>query len=254
MEENNYCVYMHICPNGKKYIGVSNNINRRWGSMGQEYSQCKKFYYAIRKFGWLNIKHKILEENINKETAYKKEKEYISKYQTTNCKYGYNMTTGGSGVPNNSGYRRVEQYDITGKYIRTFDTCKEAANSLGLKSSGEISKICRKYKGHVSSHGFIFRYEGDSLDLHLLIRPNCIEIYQLDENKTIINKFPGLSYASKYINCDQSVISKAITRRSKTYGYYWCKSNDYENFVINKDKTTYKKTNYTIFFMWRMYL
>lgn len=225
MEEKKWCVYIHTCPNNKKYIGITKDTKRRWGSMGQEYHSCKSFYYAIRKYGWINIKHDILHNNLSKEEAEQLEIECIKKYKTTNLQYGYNMTSGGSGVPNHSGYRRVEQYDLNGNYIQTFRTIKDAANFVGVSGS-DISHICRKDKGHVTAKGYIFRYEGDSLDLELLTRPNCKEIYQLDDNKKIIGKFPSIKDASKAVGYDASSISKASVQGYKIGGYYWCKKKD----------------------------
>ena len=59
MEENNYIVYVHICPNNKKYIGITKlPPNRRWKN-GEGYKPCVLFYKAIKKYGWENIEHKI---------------------------------------------------------------------------------------------------------------------------------------------------------------------------------------------------
>ena len=241
MKENKrWCLYMHTCPNGKKYIGITNNIKRRWGAMGQEYHSCKNFYYAIRQFGWMNITHEVIISGLTKEEAGIKEQEYIKKYKSTNPRYGYNMTNGGFGVPNNSGYRRVEQYDLTGKYITTYNTIKDAAKSVGVNGA-EISHICRKDKGHVTAHGYIFRYEGDDLDLHLLIRSDCKGVLQLDEKRNIINRFLGITYAAKYIKCDPSSISKVLVTSGKINGYYWCKAENYDSFQPNINRTTYPK-------------
>lgn len=230
--KNNYCVYKHTCPNGKVYIGITSNMKRRWRAMGQEYHSCKKFYYAIRKYGWINIKHEILHENLCKKDAENLEIEYIAKYKTTNPKYGYNMTSGGAGVPNHSGYRRVNQYTLDGKLVKTYNNIREATRELGI-ADGVISNICRKKKGHKTIKGFIFRYEGDSLDLDLLIRPDCENIYQIDENKNIIKKYNSITDATKKINASSGSISRAIKTHRKYKGYYWCKVEDYENYIIN---------------------
>ena len=208
--------------------------------MGQQYHSCKNFYYAIRQFGWINIKHDILLDGLTKEEAGKKEQEYIKNYRTIDPKYGYNMTSGGFGVPNTSGYRRVVQYDLTGKYIKTFESATQAAKSIGV-SNPDIIHICRKDKGHITAKGYIFRYDGDELDLHLLIRPDCKGVLQLDDNKNIINQFPGITYAAKYVNCDPSSISKVLVTCGKIKGYYWCKYDDYDSFKPNVNRTTYPK-------------
>ena len=94
--EQNYTVYMHICPNGKKYIGITQiNPEKRW-RRGSGYYSNKHFYNAIRKCGWDNIQHKILYKNLTKEEAEQKEIELISYYKSNQKNYGYNIENGGN--------------------------------------------------------------------------------------------------------------------------------------------------------------
>ena len=84
-----YVVYCHTSPSGKKYIGMSKNVKRRWEANGKNYKMCTKFYNAIKKYGWENITHEILEENLTKEEAERLEEFYIKELDTINN--GYNM-------------------------------------------------------------------------------------------------------------------------------------------------------------------
>lgn len=89
-----YKVYMHVTPNGKKYIGITSaSLKRRWGN-GQGYKS-QLFNRAIEKYGWSNIEHVLLYDNLTAEEAKKKEIELIAKYKTTDRKYGYNKSNGG---------------------------------------------------------------------------------------------------------------------------------------------------------------
>ena len=93
--ENNFIVYMHIFPNDKKYVGItSRKTYLRWRS-GYGYKEQQHMWRAIQKYGWENVKHEILFENLSKEEACKKEIELIEKYKTTNDCYGYNRSVGG---------------------------------------------------------------------------------------------------------------------------------------------------------------
>ena len=68
-------VYKHTFPNGKVYIGITSKKkpNQRWES-GIGYSKNQiVMYNAIQKYGWDNIKHEILFENLSKDDACKKE-------------------------------------------------------------------------------------------------------------------------------------------------------------------------------------
>ena len=82
MEEHNYTVYMHICPNDKKYIGITGrNPQYRWNK-GKGYLANEYFTNAINKYGWENIKHIILYKNLTKEEAEEKEIELIAFYKS----------------------------------------------------------------------------------------------------------------------------------------------------------------------------
>ena len=70
---NNYTVYMHVSPSGKRYIGITGqSVERRWGN-GTGYKNCISFNRAIAKYGWDNIKHIILYSGLSKEDAERKE-------------------------------------------------------------------------------------------------------------------------------------------------------------------------------------
>lgn len=90
-----YTVYMHLFPNGKRYIGVTTwKPELRWGANGCNY---KNLYMknAIKKYGWNNIEHIIIAENLSFEEADKMEIELIEKYNSANKEYGYNISLGG---------------------------------------------------------------------------------------------------------------------------------------------------------------
>lgn len=90
-----YSVYVHTCPNGKKYVGItSKDPKRRWLG-GKNYRGNVHFTRAINKFGWENINHEIIMSDVSEKTASETEIELILKLNTMNPKFGYNNTTGG---------------------------------------------------------------------------------------------------------------------------------------------------------------
>lgn len=101
---NNYCVYKHTCNlNGKFYIGITNNIERRWRCNGIEYKPHEgkehfcRFWNAIQKHGWDSFTHEILEDGLSFEDACEREKYYISYFDSRNRDKGYNIAEGGNG-------------------------------------------------------------------------------------------------------------------------------------------------------------
>ena len=97
MKEKLYCVYKHIFPNNKVYIGVTcKKPKYRWDNGNGYQKSQRKIYNAIKKYGWENIKHEILYEKLTKEEAEQKEIELIAQYNSTNDNYGYNIEKGGN--------------------------------------------------------------------------------------------------------------------------------------------------------------
>ena len=90
-----YWVYIHTCPNGKKYIGVTHcdRPERRWRD-GKGYSGNEHFSRAIKKYGWNNIVHEVREVG-SEEEMYSEEIRLISLYRSNNPDYGYNNSSGG---------------------------------------------------------------------------------------------------------------------------------------------------------------
>ena len=89
-----YYVYIHTCPNYKRYIGITTQSPKdRWGR-GNRYVSNKHFYSAIQKYGWNNIAHQVIEIDTMSEMYYL-EKYLISYYHSNKKEFGYNKSTGG---------------------------------------------------------------------------------------------------------------------------------------------------------------
>jgi len=99
LEGNNYFVYKHTFPNNKVYIGITQQQpEKRWkNGLGYDSHQ-KIMKRAIKKYGWNNIKHEILFQDLSKDEACKKEIELIAFYDSTNKEKGYNVSQGGEGT------------------------------------------------------------------------------------------------------------------------------------------------------------
>ena len=217
----NYTVYMHICPNGKKYIGITmQELYKRW-HYGNGYKSCLLFNRAIQKYGWNNIEHKILFTHLSKEEAEKKEIELISKYKTTNSKYGYNIENGGSSIGKHS---------------------EETKRKIGLANKGKMPWDYGKHhsketREKISKHHFGIRpnkearlkmsiaKKGEKQDKKIIEKRamacgkkiKCIEL-----NK----EFPSITKASEITNIHKNSLCNCLKGRTMTAGgYHW----DYVN-------------------------
>lgn len=90
-----YWVYVHTCPNEKRYVGITtaSKPEMRWKE-GKGYQYNKYFYRAIQKYGWSSIKHEAWELTSESEMYYA-EKYLIAYYHTTESEFGYNHSSGG---------------------------------------------------------------------------------------------------------------------------------------------------------------
>ena len=103
-----YC-YLHIFPNQKIYVGTTQQerVERRWGSGGSGYKSQPLIWNAICKYGWENVRHKVIKCETPEE-MWEKEKELIKEYDTTNHEHGYNLSIGGE--KSAVGYKHTEEY------------------------------------------------------------------------------------------------------------------------------------------------
>lgn len=214
---NNYTVYMHICPNGKKYIGITmQELNKRW-HYGHGYKSCLLFDKAIKKYGWNNIEHKILFTNLTKVEAEQKEIELISKYKTTNSRYGYNIENGGSSVGKHSEETKMKigvankgrmPWDY-GKHHSKETRKKISKNHFGIKPNKETRlkmSIAKKGKKQSIEH------------INKKAKSCCKKIRCNELNK----EFESLKEAQKITNIYKNSISNCLNGRTMTAGgYHW---------------------------------
>ena len=95
MNNNNFVLYLHTTPNGKRYFGITNQAPKRRWQNGNGYKKNEHFWKAIQKYGWSNIKHIILANDLTKEEACFFERVMIALYDTINPDNGYNNSLGG---------------------------------------------------------------------------------------------------------------------------------------------------------------
>lgn len=141
-----FILYKHTCPNGKCYIGITSykNPNQRWrnGTAYISKDHNTKWSSAIIKYGWENITHEILYDNLSKDEACQLEKDYIQLYKDKGL--SYNMTEGGDGI---NGYKfTVEQRKHMSESHKNIKQSKETIQKRVLKNIGQKRTINTKMK------------------------------------------------------------------------------------------------------------
>lgn len=91
-----WIVYVHVFPNNKRYVGITHyeDPTKRWGVDGTNYIG-QYVYSGISKYGWDNIKHIVLFDNLTLPEAALLESCYIALYNSNDITHGYNKTCGG---------------------------------------------------------------------------------------------------------------------------------------------------------------
>lgn len=193
--ETGYCVYMHIFPNGKRYIGITGQKPKdRWRVNGNGYKPQQLMNRAIEKYGWDNIQHIIIAENLTVDDAGNLERNLIEQYQTIDPKFGYNQSIGGENSP--VGVKRSEetrkklsishmgQTTSKGRHLSEEQKQHLRKINLGKKLSEETKKkISEKNKGIKPSE----------LATQRAIEVCSKPVIQLSTNKI----FPSATQASK---------------------------------------------------------
>lgn len=186
---------MHIFPNNKKYIGVTRNkLDKRFGKNGSQY-QAKRIKNAIQKYGWINIKHIILEDKLSYEDAIKLESFYIDMYQTNLKAFGYNKNRGGGFARTQKSYNHI----LTPKRIAWYNKVRNS------KRSKEACESCRKGQLNLLNR-YVCQYD---LQNQLVKKwdSNCQIQRELGFNKTFIGK-----------TCKYNINN---TKYRTAYGFIW---------------------------------
>lgn len=136
--EDKYLVYIHTCPNSKVYIGITcNKPEYRWGRNGHGY-RGQMFHNAIKKYGWDNIKHEIIQDNLTKQEAEELERYLIYICRSSEREFGYNIALGGNAYGKHT--------EATKEKIRQFNLGKKlSAEHKAKVSEGLKGRPCSEY-------------------------------------------------------------------------------------------------------------
>lgn len=153
-------IYKFEFPNGKIYIGRTEDFNRRLAEHKRSaivHPKYSKLYKAINKYGWDNIKKEIIDEVDSLQEAIAREYEWIVKYDC--FRKGYNSTLNTIEGGNNwAGREDSKEFEEFRKYMSV--TMKGANNGMwGKKHNDKTRKLLKqKAKGRFTLPWFIKKY------------------------------------------------------------------------------------------------
>ena len=189
------CVYKHTFPNGAVYIGKTNMLPEdRWLN-GWGYKTSPLMFNAILKFGWDNVQHEIIADNLTETEALEIEAAQIALHSesctvynisgipaqclaqenshfidptvvppqpTSTRHYGTGYIIPLTSKPTGMRQCPIDVYTKDGTFICTYPSAKTAAHELGV-NHGDIISCCKGLKSdgqpRYQVKGYIFRYK-----------------------------------------------------------------------------------------------
>ena len=210
-----YSVYKHITPDGRIYIGITKRVpSQRWrNGLGYRDSHNSQFWQAICHFGWENIQHETLFENLSKEEAECKETELISLEKSAQEQFGYNITAGGPGALGRICSEEARNKIGNANKGREFSTKEKARRSVAAK--GENNPMY----GRAGNQNPRYGITGEKHPLFGKTGADC------KNSKPVMNITTGKIYisateAAESLALDMSSICACCRRKRKTCGGY----------------------------------
>lgn len=208
---NSFIVYKHTFPNQKVYIGITCCEPRlRWRN-GLGYNNQPIMRNAIKKYGWENIKHEIVAENLTKEEACNEEVRLIALYDSTNTMHGYNVTTGGEHYEMTESHKLKISRANKGKpsHLKGKKMSESRKRKIGLSNKGKkrTEEQRRKQSEYMKS-----------IDLNGGKNPRARKVRCI-ENGII---FDCVTDASVWAGVSRGSVTDALNGRSHTSAnYHW---------------------------------
>lgn len=221
--------------NNNKYIGSTNNFKRRFNKHRSELR--KNIHHSIHlqraynKYGEDKFIFVILEicEPVH-DTLLMLEQKYLDLQPEYNS--NKNSSRKYSKIPvikQNKLKRKVNQYDLNGVFLKTFDSISDAARSFNSDKYTSIrttiTACCNGQK--FQAIGYLWKYHDDNRDIFDVIKQkkNCGKaVEQLDKEGKYIRTFDNMAQAA--ICCgsiaNRSAINRVCLGQKKTaFGYKW---------------------------------
>jgi len=215
--------------NHKVYIGETLNPEERWSrhltDLRHNKHHSNKLQRAFNKYGENVFWFEVIAE-VNNDTRYEDEKQYIQQYNSYNL--GYNETTGGD----NPGYEKKQKvvycYDFNGNYLdEWYISGREASRILSIDQA-LLQKICvGQRKSAYDAQGRRLRFSYKLVDFLDTIESNYTgkkSINQYDLEGNLINIFECKGDAAEFLGLSRNSrggLIRAIKNQEPYHGSIW---------------------------------
>lgn len=142
-------IYRHVSPSGKSYIGKTKYTwqIRAGSNPEQAYYGSVKFLSAIRKYGWDNLLHEVLEDDVSEDLLTDRENHWIDFYDSIHS--GYNFIGGNPSMD--------DRINSLGLSVSEF-------SKLYYEEGFSLREIASQYESEITTiRRFMERYDLQSL-------------------------------------------------------------------------------------------
>lgn len=132
----------------------------------------------------------------------------------------------------NINLKMVDQYDMDGVFIRTYESIKQASleNNINYKC---ILRVCNGKS--ITSNNYIWRFTGDLFDKYRTKRDEYTSVNQYNLDGIFIKSYEGIIFASMETGIKSNCITQCCkSKTSHAGGYIWRYVNDEYNVINNK--------------------
>lgn len=220
-------------PTGRYYIGkrsyCGSDLTRdRYTGSGKF---CDAYFKKYGKKSGVTYIKEILEINPSAEINKDREDFWIGDLWKTDllcmnqCSGGCSWTGPRGRAKSTKRFAKINQYDLNGKFIKTWDSIKDIIIELGFEENAGRARLWDAYSHkNKTAYGFVWRkYTGDTND----IDPGKISdvkgkpISQYDSKGNFIQTFPSVRSAAKSIGAQAGNILMAVRKKTSAYGFQW---------------------------------
>lgn len=218
-----YCI--ENISSQKKYIGLSNNIEKRWKTHIRELNnnnhvnahlQAAWNAYGADDFTFQTI------ELCDKSMLKEREQYYIKMYNSNDERYGYNLTSGGDynskvndcvkeKISISNSKDSIVKLSLDGDYLETYRNLIYAAKSCNGNTE-VIRGCCLHLYGKKSAYGCRWMYESEYLSTGYIgeqyhrSSKNKRAVELVDQNGDVLERYDGLRDAARKNNITACLI------------------------------------------------
>lgn len=206
MTEKKWCLYKHTSPSGKVYVGITSKpVKRRWNN-GLGYQPCRAFWKAIVKYGWDNIQHEIILDQLSEQAAKELEIILIKHYKELGI--SYNITNGGDGYlgfnPSLETRRKISDAMKGRTHVCTEETRRHLSEIRLAKFSKNSVYQSQEFRDKISK----------------AVEYKKVRVVQLGLDGTFIASFSSANEAQKHTGVDRGAILRCCKGKVKRAGNF----------------------------------